>query len=237
MPLSTTVRNMRTLGATVLVLGAIGFASGCSSTTQGSKGDIKFSGFLKNYDQLKPATDEGMLYGYVEPKLNLSSYNKIIVDNPKVMITPEKRKKVGDEPLTALTNYFDQALRTKLGEKWELVKEPGPGVLRLRTAISELSGATTELSLFTNVIPQTATLNKIFSWTTSEHPFAASVAGEAELVDSNTGKRLFAVVDMRVGTNMVTNSFSTWGEVKDAFDYWAARAATRLLKWGMSPTK
>jgi hypothetical protein len=51
------------------------------------------------------------------------------------------------------------------------------------------------------------------------------------MTDSVTGKRLAAAVDRRAGTKAQRTKFSgSWGDVKDAFDYWARRVETRLAE-------
>jgi hypothetical protein len=55
------------------------------------------------------------------------------------------------------------------------------------------------------------------------------VSVEGEILDSQTGETLIAVVDARVGSNAVQNVGSTWADVEDAFKLWARRL-TKILR-------
>jgi hypothetical protein len=57
---------------------------------------------------------------------------------------------------------------------------------------------------------------------------------EAELLDSITGDRLAAAVDQRAGTKSLftTRTFTTWGDVEAAANFWAERTAQFLVEQG-----
>jgi hypothetical protein len=54
------------------------------------------------------------------------------------------------------------------------------------------------------------------------------VSVEGELLDTATGKRIAAVIDRRAGTKSLSGGFSRWGDVQDAFSFWARRMQTNL---------
>jgi hypothetical protein len=55
---------------------------------------------------------------------------------------------------------------------------------------------------------------------------------EAELVDSTTGEGLAVAVDQRAGTKqlLTTRTFTTWGDVEPAANFWAERTAHFLVE-------
>ena len=60
------------VSAVVLVAGLV---AACPATER-----VKYSGFLKNYSQLKPDPKFDGALRWQDPKVNLASYNKFIVD-------------------------------------------------------------------------------------------------------------------------------------------------------------
>jgi hypothetical protein len=52
---------------------------------------------------------------------------------------------------------------------------------------------------------------------------------EAVFLDGETNQRLAAAVDRRVGTKTLRSKFDgTFGDVKQAMDYWSSQLASRL---------
>jgi hypothetical protein len=232
---------MRTLCSTVLA-GALAAAaavaiSGCHATKEGEAKDVKFSGFLGDYKDLKRGGPGQADYVYWEPGLNLSGYTKIMLDPPQAWVTPEQREKIGEKNLSYILTSLDKSLRESLGAKWELVDRPAAGVLRLRFAITNASSAIGVLTPFTRIVPWGLVASEGVDLTTGDYLNNGTVTGEEEALDGATGKRLEAAVDMRVGGNSPTNVFSNWGDVVDACKYWSDRIANRLVAFGMKPTK
>ena len=123
-----------------------------------------------------------------------------------------------------------------LGKHWDVVNTAGPGNLEIRWAITELEGSSAVASTFTNLIPQTKLLTNIGYMASDRVVFSGRVQIEAQLVDAS-GQTLYAMRNARQGGTSITNAFSTWGEIKDAFDHWARSAPKQLAALGMKPTK
>ena len=94
-----------------------------------------------------------------------------------IAVDPFKVQQVAD--------YFHRELWQALSIRYQVVDTPGPGVLRLRTAITDTK---TTVPIM-NIHPGTKLLGLGLG--------GASMEGEA--VDSQTGERVLAVVDSRRG--------------------------------------
>jgi hypothetical protein len=232
---------MRTAVSTAVVTTALTVAllifAACSATKEGSYKDIKFSGFLGDYSDLKRGGPGQVDYLYVEPGLNLANYTQIMLDPPQAWVSAEQRQKISEKNLTYLLTALDKAMSDALGAKWELVSRPGPHVLRVRMAITNADSAIGVLTPFTRLVPWGLVASEGVDVVTGDYINNGSVTGEEEVLDGATGRRLEAAVDRRVGGNSPKNVFSNWGDVVDACRYWSDRLTSRLVSWGMKPTK
>ena len=118
----------------------------------------------------------------------------------------------------------------ELDGPFDIVNEPGPGVLRLRVAITEAKGARVVGKTVTTVVPQLRLLTTIAGVATDTQVFVGKVTIEAEVTDSMTNERLAAAVDERAGTKALRSLGGQWKDVKNAFDYWADRIRARLTE-------
>ncbi len=201
-------------------------ATACSKPNSGVKKlavGQEHSGFLKDYSQLKanPKLDaDTITYVSLDAQKNLHSYLAIVVDPIEVYVaTNADESKIPESSRTALTNYFRHALVSAVEDAYPVVEKPGPLVLRLRTAIVgiDVGGAVAagELPDDSKPLPQALNIGK--------------VQVEMELVDSETGERVAAMVDKATlgsGAEVGAEQFSRlakFAAARDAFDEWASR--------------
>ncbi len=216
--------------AVVLLLLVAG--AGCASTE--NRPPTRFSGFLPDYDAMSASAD-GEFLVWQRPDLSLAKYRSIFLEPAEVWLTEETPTDVGMATIANLVGYADRSAREALGARFALAPSPGPGVLRLRWALTELRGANPYLTPIAHVVPYAGLANEAVNLLAGERPFVGGVTVEAEVLDGATGERLISAVDRRVGTNAVTNLVTTWGDVKDAFDYWAKAGVRRLERLGLPP--
>ena len=212
--------------------------NGCASTYQ--QRSVKGSGFLSDYSQLKDRGDDTAMLSYIDPKANFRSYNKIMLEPVRAYASSKDSgmAKLSKEKQQHLLNYFDAALRERLKKDYALVSQPGPGVMRVRIAITEAEGSSVVLDTVSSVIPIGVALSAVKAIATGEHLSVGSIGAEAEGLDSVTGKRLFAAVDARVGRKYTFkfDKFSKWHAAEDACDFWAGQLRDRLVeKRGKAP--
>jgi hypothetical protein len=218
-------RQRHTGPTLALALALVLVIAACATTRQ--RRSVETRGFLGDYSLLREGTgDEPQLY-YVRPGSDFSRYDRVLIES--VTFWYEGEAKLSAQDQQRLTDQLYLSLDTKLREKgFAIVKQPGPGVLRLRAAITEARGAKTVANTVTSVVPQTAVVTTLGGLATDAANLVGQAAIEAELSDSLSGQRLMAAVDERVGTKSPLGAFSKWKHVTDAFDYWAGRIAEDL---------
>ena len=190
------------------------------------------SGFLGNYSQLKEGGEGKALLVYIDPKADFKSYKRILMDPVKLYASSEhSMSNVSPEERQALLNYVDAALREHLKD-YVFVREPGPDVMRLRVALTEAEDSYVVLDTVSTILPIGLAISSLKAAVTGAHSFVGSAGVEAELQDSQTGKRLFAAVDRREGGKVTGkgDKFDEWHTVKNAIDYWADRLQVRLAE-------
>jgi hypothetical protein len=170
---------------------------------------------------------------YINPDADFRRYDKIILE-PASMYSSEDGDlaKISKEDRQHLVNYLNAAVQESLKEDYQIVTQPGPGVLRLRMAITDADAANVPMDTLSTIIPFTMAASGIKRLATGT-PLAVGKAGvEAEIVDSQTGTRLAAAVDRRFGEKVTGNfdKFDKYRAVTDSFDYWAERLKVRLAE-------
>jgi hypothetical protein len=213
----------------VLLAGAA-LSSGCSATTRAK--DVKFSGFLGDYSQLKLNPGEGSIYAYINPRTDFSKYDKIMFEPVTLLAAPDS--KLGKAPkaeLQALVDYLQATAREEVGRRFAVAEGAGPGVLRVRAALTDADTKNVIAATASTVSPIGLTLNGIQMLTLGTTLAAGEASLECEVLDSVTGERLAATVDRRLGT-MAPDSrqFDKWDHVKAAMDYWVGRLVTNFAK-------
>lgn len=172
------------------------------------------SGFLSDYSMLEKQSD--VSFRYRNPNRNLSDYSKFIIE-PVVIHLHEKskaREKVSEEDLTDLKNYMHDAIVNAIQDRYEVVYRPGPGVVRVRTALTDVKKST---------------------WWQNIHPTSKLIGSglggatlEAELLDSQTGEQIAALLESQLGNRLSLDGLRTWGDAKAIMDGWAKGFRKRL---------
>jgi len=225
------------------------FMSSCSSFK--TMENYKYSGFLSDYKKLKPSKIDSSAEIWEKPGFSLKNYNKIILDRILIWYSGDADYKgIDPDKLKILTDYFHDTIEKNLGDAYPLTDKPGPDVLRIRVAITELVPTKPLISVIVLVTPY-VTIADILSSTASKggigsSPYVGDAAIECEFMDSVTSEQLLAFVDRKIGkkynldikdgpVNAVETaatsyaySYTTWEYTKKAFDFWAQTLRKRL---------
>ena len=219
-----TLKSLCLLVASVLLLM---MAVGCS---QAQKPGVKkipagkeFSGFLKDYTNLKPAQGlDGDALGYVstDATKNLHKYIACVIDPVEIYLASDADgAKMSDTARVAVAEYFRAALVKSVSSAYPVADKAGPLVLRLRAAVVgvDFGDAVSEAD-------QGADKTKAMTHKLN----IGKVRVEMELVDSETGEQLGALVDktnLGEGAEVVSamSRDEKWAVAREAFDGWAFR--------------
>jgi len=223
---------MLSAGLSTLILG------GCSTTqqmqpdiiskSQGAQNPVpQFSGFLGDYSLLSPGGEGQALYRYVAPDVNWSQYNSVMID--PVTFWAGQDSKVSPDEQQKLCSYFYNKLRESMVKYFQVVDQPGPGVMRLQVAITDAGAAVPVLRTASVVIPQMRVVSRLKEMATGSFSFVGSARGEMKLTDAATGAILAEGMDQQMGGNALKTAATwQWQDAQRAFDHWSDLMATRL---------
>jgi len=174
--------------------------------------------FLSSYVNLKPNPKFENTLSFVtqDEAKNIHRYFAVIVEPVQVYLaTNADTSKMPDRGRTAMVAYFQNAITRAVGDAFPVVQEPGPLVLRLRTALVGVDVGGEAPKDDGEGLGRAVDIDK--------------VVVEMEMVDSVTGEQIAAVVDhQRLGSGAVVGSVNfsrdeKFAAAKDAFDGWAQR--------------
>ncbi|ROM17321.1 DUF3313 domain-containing protein, partial [Pseudomonas protegens] len=133
-----------------LCIASIGVV-GCSSKVVEPD---QYSGFLKDYSQLKEAKSPSgaEVMRWMDPKLKIDKFTSVYIEPTQLYPKPQPTVKIPQATLNGITGYDDQALKRELGKSLPLAAGPGPGVIVVRAAITAVSSKTEGLKPY-EVIP------------------------------------------------------------------------------------
>lgn len=202
---------------------------GCATTEMVP--EVQMSGFLVDYSQMHRGRKGQADFTYRAPDLDLSRYDRAILDPVQIWVAEGGRSALNSlsrEDQQLLVNYLYVALHDALEKDYTIVTEPGPDVMRVRCAITEARATDPVKDLMSTVTPAGLGLSYAKRLLSGTHSGVGVVAVEGELLDSLSGKRLAAVMDRRAGTKSPGGKLTRWGDVQDAFSFWARRMQTNL---------
>ncbi len=203
-------------------------ATSCATTRQ-LREEPEKSGFLGDYSQLEPGGDDRARLVYISPDASWVQYNQILIDSVTIWKDSETSE-LADEDAQHLTDHFFQQLHEQLQQDYVMAESAGPGVMRLRVAITEARGAKVAANAVTTILPQFRLLASLGGLATDTATFVGRATIEAEITDSLTDVRLAAAVDERVGGKTIRGGLKEWSHVDRAFEFWAKRLRERLLE-------
>jgi hypothetical protein len=234
-------QNFRSLGSHLaLAAFALAAASGCSLTQQVKVSDQGYCPFLGDAvcaqltvtDNKKDAD-----LRYINPNAGWTQYSKVLIEPVTFWGGPDTKVSAKDQQI--LTTYFSKVLNEQLAKKFEVVTQPGPGVMTIQVALEDATTATPVLRSISVAEPHVRVLATLDYLATGTFPFVGSAQAEARISDSVSGEVLAAAVSTRVGGGSL-KAAAVWGlgDAENALTYYATQMATRLSSWtaGTAPS-
>lgn len=181
------------------------------------------SGYLGDYSALSEVQDSAgdKVMRYVSPKLKPGVYHAVMLDPSQYYPSPQPTAQVSAGTLTDISNYLDNGLRQALGAKVAIAAQPGPGVLRIRPAITAVAPKTPDLKPY-QMIPIAFVVSSV-----AGRGKEASIQVEVNVVDSMTGERMAAAVRKGAGAKLATDDAPlTLTDVLPLLDKWIATGSS-----------
>jgi len=216
---------MKKLGKAVVMLGMgvlVAVLTGACATTS------QPTGFLGEHAKnLQPGPEGGAKQRWLKPGVDFVKYDKLMVDSVVFYFAEDSESKAIDpEKLKELSDIFNQEFVQTLNAKIPVVAEPGPGVARVRVAITNLklnNVAVSAASTVTSVTPMGIGVNLVKRGTTGSWMGSGMTAAELMVLDTATGDVIAVAADERAAG--FTERYTEMGGVKAAFKLWAERLA------------
>jgi len=209
--------------AAILVLTvAIGFAIAAST---GFAADIQYSGFFGNpsvYDLLKPGPEGGAKLRWIKDGVQPEKYDKFMVDSVIFYLADKSDYKgIDPEEMKELADQFNREIVAAFKDRFPIVAEPGPSVVRIRIAITNIKQSRPGVSVVTSIIPVGIGVSLVKKGATGGWSGSGETGIEIMALDSMTNDILILLVDARKAE--FEQRFSKWGSATDAFKFWAER--------------
>ncbi|MDX9910377.1 MAG: DUF3313 family protein [Phycisphaerales bacterium] len=165
------------------------------------------SGFLADYSTMRPSSrHEGAWY---QQSRTLSNYHAFIVDTPVVLAGRTTRgTPISERTRATLARDLKLELETALSATHDLATAPGPGVARVRTALTSIARSRD---------------------TRDGRVLVGGASGEIEFVDTLTGRSIAAAVERDFDQDPHDpNSEDAYHDARVTFKHWSSRVAAWL---------
>jgi len=239
---------------------SMGGGGGGTDAVASDASAIRRTGFLTDYARLRPAPGaEGMLC-WRDANVDWKRYDKVLIERIRVYVKPDATQNpIDPTDLKMLLDYFHNALVKAITPEAQVVNAAGPGVLRVRIALTELTPTNTLESVAGTAVPY-GFVAEIGSGAATGRPagstpYMGDTGMAAQFRDGGSGRVVAECADNEIGrkyaadlnqgaagaavawANGYVESFTSWSYAKDAFDKWAAVFARRFAELrGMKPT-
>jgi hypothetical protein len=251
------------LGAAIVVSGcaAPGGSSGAAASAASTSGTVASEstaatvarvGFLTNYSRLQPMPGGGGMLCWRDAGQNWKQYTKVMLERIQVYIKPGSQQAVDPTDLKMLIDYFHADLVKAIQPEAQIVTATGPGVLRVRIALTNLVPTNTIASLAGTAAPY-GFVAEIGSGAATGRPvgstpYLGQTGMEVQFRDGASGQIIAECADVEIGLKYAADinagaagaaeswvsgymdSFSQWNYAKNAFDKWAADFARRFAQ-------
>jgi hypothetical protein len=214
---------IKAIVAVAMAFALVASLTSCASTS-GSKG--AGPSFLGAYEKdLLPGPKDGVKERWLKPGVDFAKYNKVILEHIVFFFADDSENKAIDtSDLNALAEQCDLAIVNAIKDSYPVVTEPGPDVMRIRIAITDLKQNNPTMgviSTVTMVSPIGLGMNLIKKGTTGSWTGSGATSAEMMAIDSMSNEVIGAAKDERSAG--FTDRYTKWGSVEEAFKFWGER--------------
>ena len=224
--------------------------AGVVASTQ-TAANVRRIGILTDYSRLAAMPGGGGILCWRAQGVDWKRYDRIMLERIQVTLDPASdARPIDPTDLKMLVDYFHDAVVRDLSGQVQFVRRTGPGVLRVRFALTSLVPTNTVASLAGTAAPY-GFVAEIGSGAATggpvgSTPYLGRTGMEVQFRDGESGRIVGECADTEVGLkyaadlnqgasgaaeawlNGYVDSFTSWSYAKDAFDKWAAAFARRL---------
>ncbi|GAB6112813.1 DUF3313 domain-containing protein [Desulfomicrobium salsuginis] len=212
----------------------------CACATGGKQSATDFNPadhFLgADYAKLQENPDLKGGLGWRNTAFSPATYSALYIE-PVVLwqgedMARESGLKMADLKLLA-TYFHDVLTQVPDGKALKLSSQPGPGVIAVKAAVTEVEASSPVSNALTSVVPVGIILSAGMKVATGQAVGVGKCAVEIRFVDSVTGETLAMFADTKVGKKYDTAGFTKTGQSEEAMNEWAALLKERIdVVWG-----
>jgi hypothetical protein len=196
----------------------------CAST--GSAAKKSGPGFLGSYAQnLQPGPKGGAKMRWLKPGVDFAKYNKVILEHVVFFLDDTSEDKgINTVEMNELAEKCDLALVNALKDSYPIVTEPGPDVVQIRMAITDLKQSNPVvggITTVTMVTPIGLGINLIKKGATGTWSGSGATSSELMALDSMTGEVIAVGRDEKSAG--FTERYGKWDSVEGAFNFLGER--------------
>ena len=187
------------------VLAVAVFLGGCAGGMQAPN-----AGFLNHYSEMKQDAQDQSFWYWERPGVDWKKYDAFWIDRIRVLVDPEKSQRdLTDQELEKLAGEARDTLVKAVKKHFKVVDEPGPKVLRIQVALTQL-------------VPVNPVVNAVTASVVLLPLDLGSAAIEVRFVDSTSGRVMAEAKDMKKGAPYELHlGWSRWSHVREAFSDWS----------------
>ena len=203
---------------------ALGIVAGAASA-QDKPAASQNAGFLPDYSKLAPAADNPKTRLWFDKSFDFKPYKQIMLDPVEVWVSPASEYKgASPDALKRMADNFSNSFRKALEPGYQVVKQPGPGVLRVRLAITGVNLVKPDMKP-TDVLPVMFLIKAASGGMTSSLP---AMSGEMQVL-SPANEIVAAAVSTGTGDQKIPEKQEiTWKELQAITDTWGKGLRRRL---------
>ncbi|MDM0050477.1 DUF3313 domain-containing protein [Variovorax sp. J22R115] len=254
--------HFRRIPLSACIAGAVALLlTGCATPGSGNAGitasdhlaKVSNVGFLTEPGKLKVQAANGGFLCWRQAGVNWKSYDKVMFERIQVYLAPAtEQSPIDPSDLKTLLDYFHNALVKSLSPDVQVVNVAGPGVLRVKLALTSLVPTNTLASMAGTAVPYGFVAEMGSGAATGRPvgstPYLGRTGLEAQFRDGASGAVLAECADTQIGLkyaaelnkgattaaeawmNGYVSSFTSWSYAQDAFNKWSAAFAHRFAE-------
>lgn len=227
---------LKKLAAVVLPVVAAAALIGCgpSKTVE----QTQYSGFLKEYSKLQPATSPSgtPVMRWISPELSRGNYDKVYFEAPVLYLGKDQHPtaQVSQETMDQIVAYLGSEQKKLLASKMALASGPGPRTLHVRSAITAVRTDKEGLKPY-EVVP-VALVFAAVNTASGGRDEMTSIFVEGEATDSQTGELLAQFVRKDAGPSLENETTRlTLKDVQPVLDKWNKEFYAQLKNYTNVP--
>jgi len=169
-----------------------------------------------------PGPEGGAKLRWIKPGTDFKKYNKFMVDSVIFYLSKESENQgIDPEVMKEMSDSFNKELVAAFKDKYPIVSEPGPDVMRIRIAITNVKQSRPGISAITSIVPVGIVVSTVKRGATGGWSGSGETTAEFMALDSITNDVLVMGVDQQQAA--FASRFSKYGSANDAFKFWSER--------------